>query len=103
MSRIRPAFRFATSVGYLAIFALLLLLANHSAFAQVDEGSISGLVQDPSGAVVPNAQVTLTNTDTNLANWVAHPQAIKPGNQMPDIDLSDQDLKSVTAFLETLK
>jgi cytochrome c oxidase subunit 2 len=46
---------------------------------------------------------TLTNNDANLANWIAHPQAIKPGNQMPDIDLSQQDVKSVTAFLETLK
>lgn len=46
---------------------------------------------------------TLTNTETNLANWIAHPQAIKPGNQMPDISLSEPDLRSITAFLETLK
>ena len=35
-------------------------------FAQVDEGSISGTVQDPSGAVVPGAQVTLLNTDQGI-------------------------------------
>jgi hypothetical protein len=32
----------------------------------VDEGAISGTVQDTSGAVVPNAQVTLLNTDQGI-------------------------------------
>ena len=32
----------------------------------MDEGSITGTVQDPTGAVVPNAQVTLLNTDQGL-------------------------------------
>jgi len=33
---------------------------------QVDEGSITGTVTDTSGAVVPNAQVTLLNTDQGI-------------------------------------
>jgi hypothetical protein len=36
------------------------------AFGQVDQGTITGVVQDTSGAVVPNADVILTNTDTSL-------------------------------------
>jgi len=32
-------------------------------FGQLDQGTITGLVQDPSGAVISNAAVTLTNTD----------------------------------------
>jgi hypothetical protein len=40
---------------------------NQDVFAQVDEGSIAGIVQDPSGAVVPNAKVTLLNTDVGLS------------------------------------
>ena len=35
-------------------------------FAQVDEGTITGVVQDQTGAVVPGAQVTLLNTDVGL-------------------------------------
>ena len=41
----------------------LLLVPSRYAFGQVDEGSITGTVQDTSGAVVPDAQVTLLNTD----------------------------------------
>jgi hypothetical protein len=49
----------------LACFCLL-LLSSRAAYAQVDEGAINGTVQDSSGAVIPNAQVTLTNTDQGL-------------------------------------
>jgi hypothetical protein len=34
-------------------------------FGQSERGTISGLVKDPSGAVVSNAKVTVTNTATN--------------------------------------
>ncbi len=44
----------------------LLLLSSQGAHAQVDEGAINGTVQDSSGAVVPNAQVTLTNIDQGI-------------------------------------
>lgn len=35
--------------------------------AQVDQGSIAGVVQDTSGAIIQNAHVTVTDTDTGLA------------------------------------
>ncbi|HEY0784313.1 MAG TPA: carboxypeptidase regulatory-like domain-containing protein [Acidobacteriaceae bacterium] len=51
-----------------AVAATCLLLAGVPlALAQVDEGSVTGTVQDPSGAVVPNASVTLLNTDQGLS------------------------------------
>ena len=37
-----------------------------SSFAQVDQGSITGVVQDATGAVVPGASVTLKNTDQGI-------------------------------------
>jgi hypothetical protein len=50
-----------------AICALFALLAC-SAFAQ--EATIVGTVTDPSGAVVPNATITIANLDTGLTNSV---------------------------------
>ncbi len=41
--------------------ALVLLLSTSLAFAQSDLGSISGFVKDPSGAVIPKAQVSVKN------------------------------------------
>ncbi len=50
-----------------AIPLLALLAAGTPAlYAQVDQGTITGTVTDSSGAVIPGATVTLTNTDTNL-------------------------------------
>jgi Carboxypeptidase regulatory-like domain/TonB-dependent Receptor Plug Domain len=45
---------------------IFLFTPSRPAFGQVDEGSITGTVQDASGAVVPNAHVTLLNTDQGL-------------------------------------
>ena len=45
---------------------LLLLLTAPPALAQVDQGTITGVIEDSSGAVIPNAAVALTNVDTGL-------------------------------------
>ena len=45
---------------------LTILLLCPGAHGQVDQGTITGSVEDSTGAVVPGAQVTLTNTDTDL-------------------------------------
>jgi len=47
------------------------------ATAQADQGSINGLVTDATGAIVPNAAVTLTSTDTGL---VLHATTDSSGN-----------------------
>src|SRR5215469_11329433 len=46
------------SVAFLAVSSL--------AFGQVNTASLTGLVTDPSAAAVPNANVTLTNSATNV-------------------------------------
>jgi hypothetical protein len=46
-------------------WTLALMLWATCAAAQVDTGTVTGRVHDSSGAVVPDAQVTITNTETN--------------------------------------
>jgi hypothetical protein len=50
----------------LSVTLALAVMATGLAFGQADQGAVVGLVQDASGAVVPNAQVTLINTDNGL-------------------------------------
>jgi hypothetical protein len=45
---------------------VLFLLTPAALFGQMDQGTITGVVQDQTGAVIPNAQVTLTSVDTGL-------------------------------------
>ena len=44
----------------------------------------------------------LTNTPENLTKWLASPQKYKPGSLMPNMKLSDSELKSIVAYLEAL-
>ncbi len=46
---------------------LLMLLTSPYSSAQTDQGAITGVVQDSTGAVITNADVTATNVDTGLA------------------------------------
>lgn len=39
----------------------------------------------------------------NIAKWIADPQGVKPGNNMPKVPLSQAQLAAVTAYLETLR
>jgi cytochrome c oxidase subunit 2 len=43
------------------------------------------------------------NTPENLRQWISNPDAIKPGSLMPAMQLSDQELDALTAYLETLR
>jgi hypothetical protein len=50
----------------LVLGTLLCLLSDEQASGQVDQGTVTGVIQDTSGAVIPGAQVTLTNNDTGF-------------------------------------
>jgi hypothetical protein len=58
----------ARSVMFITLFLLgcCCVFSGRMALAQVDQGAITGVVKDIAGAVIPNAVVTLTNTDTNF-------------------------------------
>jgi cytochrome c oxidase subunit II len=45
----------------------------------------------------------LDNTPENVARWLKNPQEIKPGCHMPNMQLTDDEVKSLTAYLEGLQ
>ena len=45
----------------------------------------------------------LDNTPENLASWLRDPQAVKPGNHMPNLNLSEAQINELVAYMETLK
>jgi len=45
----------------------------------------------------------LTNTPENLTKWLTNPQKYKPGALMPNMKLSDSEVKAIVAYLEALK
>lgn len=70
--------RLVKSAQAMALACLIIFTFGTSkALAQADQGAITGLVQDASGAVVPNADVTLRNVDTGL---VIHARTNDSGN-----------------------
>jgi len=56
----------ATVRGVRALAVLWCLTSAATAFAQVDRATLSGIVRDPSDAVIPKAQVTVTNLATGV-------------------------------------
>jgi outer membrane receptor protein involved in Fe transport len=69
-ARARIEYLAARSTKYCLTFAVICMVSLFSrcyeAVAQQDQGAITGVVQDAGGAVIPNAHVTLTDTDTGL-------------------------------------
>ena len=45
----------------------------------------------------------LANTPETLRAWIKDPQAVKPGNDMPTLGLTDDQVGQLVAYLSTLK
>ena len=45
---------------------------------------------------------TVDNTPGDLRRWIAHPQTLKPGALMPDVPLTDRQLRALVAYLRSL-
>lgn len=43
------------------------------------------------------------NTPENMAAWLRDPQSVKPGALMPNLQLNDEDVSALVAFLDSLK
>jgi cytochrome c oxidase subunit II len=48
------------------------------------------------------AALTIPNDPAHLAAWIANPQAIKPGDRMPDLGLSRREVQAIVAYLDSL-
>lgn len=46
---------------------------------------------------------TMPMSEANLRAWIANPQAVKPGNNMPKVPLSSNEVDALTTFLARLK
>lgn len=45
----------------------------------------------------------ITNTPDTMQRWLVNPQAVKPGNRMPNLRLNEGDARDLAAYLESLK
>ncbi len=68
-------------------------------------------VADAAGTVGPPLQGfasriyiagSLVNTPENLSRWIKHPPQIKSGTAMPDLGVSDEQVRHIAAYLYTL-
>ncbi|HKE84917.1 MAG TPA: TonB-dependent receptor [Vicinamibacterales bacterium] len=91
----------------LAAVAVLVLLVCHPALAQVDRATLTGIVTDAGGAVLPGATVTVTNIATNIAVTQQTTGTgsyllvnLIPGEYRIDIDLAGFKKSSRTVILE---
>ncbi|WP_214414011.1 c-type cytochrome [Sphaerisporangium fuscum] len=45
----------------------------------------------------------LENNGPNLRRWIRAPQAVVPGNAMPDLGVTEEDARDIAAYLFTLR
>lgn len=45
----------------------------------------------------------LQNTPQNMERWLANPQTVKPGNLMPSSKLTADEVRALTAYMESLR
>jgi carboxypeptidase family protein/TonB-dependent receptor-like protein len=89
------------------VAALLALVAPRSVLAQVDRATLSGIVKDSGGAVLPGATVTVTNVATNVASTQQTTETgsfllvnLIPGKYQVDVELSGFKKSSQVITLE---
>jgi cytochrome c oxidase subunit 2 len=49
------------------------------------------------------AALALPNTRAHLAQWIRDPQSVKPGSQMPSVQLTNGQIATLVGYLETLR
>lgn len=65
----------------------------------------NGLVGPPLNGMARRVYIAgmLRNKPDNLAYWIQHPQAVVPGNVMPEMGIGKADARDIAAYLYTRK
>ena len=85
------------STRYLVVLGLALACFSFHAFGQ--EATIVGTVTDPSGAVIANAKVTATNSETGVVRAITTNEAGQ--YVLPDIHIGNYNVKAEASGLKT--
>ncbi len=66
---------------------------------------VEGLVGPPLERIASRAYLAgrIQNTPENMLRWVRSPKSVDPETVMPEIPMSEQDGRDITAFLYTLR
>ena len=64
-----------------------------------------GLVGPPLDGIARRQYIAgeLPNTPANLMRWIQHPHQVEPHTLMPEMGVSEQDSRDITAYLYTLQ
>ena len=82
---------------------VILLLSGLVAHAQIESGAFVGTVKDPSGAVIPDAKITITNQSTNVRTLFETDSSgvYRVGNLIPgiyNIKVEARGFKTITSW-----
>ena len=86
---------------YLPVLLIItvILSCGHPVSAQVTTGTISGVVQDSSGAVIPGVSVTVKNLDTGIARTVTTDEGGR--YTAPDLSLGNYEVQAQLPGFQT--
>ena len=84
---------------YLSVLAISVPFCTHLALAQVNTGTISGIVQDASGAVISGAMVTIRNVDTGTTRVLTSDAGGR--YTAPDLPVGNYEIQSQQSGFQT--
>src|SRR3989442_15243063 len=86
---------------YLAVLLIIgsVILSGHLVFAQVTNGTILGVVQDSSGAVLPGVSVTVKNVDTGITRTLTTDEGGR--YTAPDLPLGNYEVEGQLPGFQT--
>src|SRR3989442_1846313 len=77
---------------YLPVLLMSVILGAHLVSAQVTNGTISGVVQDSTGAVIPGVSVIVKNLDTGIARTATTDEGGR--YTVPDLTLGNYEVQA---------